>query len=208
MRIGEIFGRLEVLELLPRSKVSVKCACGVIKVVRKYHLKRGGTKSCGCLRKELQSLKMKTHGMEGTPTYKSWNSMMMRCNNPRRTNYAEYGGAGISVCKSWYSFENFLKDMGIRPEGMSINRIQGSKVYSKETCEWATYSEQSYDQKKRSTNTSGRTGVSFQKSTAKWKVEIAKEGKVYFLGYYKDFDLACKVRERAELEHYGRKLHE
>lgn len=207
MDIGDIFGRLKVLRFLPKSKILVQCECGIIKSVSKGRLKGGNTKSCGCLRRELQSAKMKTHGMEGTPTYKSWNNMMMRCTNPNRINYAEYGGDGITVSESWYKFENFFEDMGIRPEGMTLNRIGGARVYSKETCEWATPSEQSYDQKKRATNTSGKTGVSFQKSTGKWKVEITKEGKVYFIGYFKNFESACIAREEAELKYYGRNLH-
>ena len=96
--------------------------------------------------------------------------------------------------------------MGIRPEGMTLNRIGGARVYSKETCEWATLSEQSYDQKKRATNTSGKTGVSFQKSTGKWKAEITKEGQVHFIGYFTDFEGACKARQEAELKYYGRIL--
>lgn len=206
MDIGDIFGRLKVLQFLPKSKVLVQCECGSTKEVRKGHLKDGNTNSCGCLQKELQSAKMKTHGMEGTPTYKSWNNMMMRCTNPNRINYAEYGGSGITVSEPWYKFENFFKDMGIRPEGMTLNRIGGAGVYSKETCEWATLSEQSYDQKKRATNTTGKTGVSFQKSTGKWKAEITKEGQVHFIGYFTDFEGACKARQEAELKYYGRIL--
>jgi hypothetical protein len=206
LEIGSVFGRLTVVELLPKSKVHVMCSCGKYKIVRKGHLKDGGTKSCGCLQSELQSAKMKTHGMEGTPTYKSWNNMMMRCTNPKRINYPEYGGSGVVVCDSWYKFENFYRYMGVRPNGMSINRVNGSKIYSKETCEWATTSEQSYDQKKRSTNTSGKTGVSFRKAINKWKVEISKENKVYFIGYFNDFTEACTARCDAELKYYGRNL--
>lgn len=204
MDVGDQFGRLKVLELLTKSKVLVECLCGVTKIVRKGHLKDGNTSSCGCLRKELQSNKMKTHGMEGTPTYKSWNNMMMRCTNPNRINYAEYGGSGVVVTERWYKFENFLEDMGVRPDNMTLNRISGAKIYSKETCEWATYSEQSFDQRKRITNTSGKTGVTFQSKTDKWKVEITKGGVVYFIGYFKEFEAACSARREAEIKYYGR----
>jgi hypothetical protein len=206
MKLGDVFGRLKIIEFLPKSKVFVQCSCGNNKIVRKGHLKDGNTNSCGCLRKELQSAKMKTHGMEGTPTYKSWNNMMMRCTNPKRSNYEEYGGSGVTVSDSWYKFENFYEDMGERPHGMTLNRIGGAKIYSKETCEWATLSTQSYDQKKRYTNTSGKTGVSFQESTGKWKVEITKEKKIYFIGYFVDFEKACAARDAAEIKHYGRNL--
>ncbi len=149
---------------------------------------------------------MLKHGMEGTPTYKSWNNMMMRCYNPKRINYREYGGSGITVCDKWHTFQGFFEDMGVRPDGTSLNRKEGSLIYSKETCEWATYSEQSFDQKRRSTNISGRTGVSFQTATSKWKAEISKDGKTYFLGYFTSFEEAVKVREDAEIKHFGRKL--
>lgn len=149
---------------------------------------------------------MYKHGMEGTPTYKSWNNMMMRCYNPNRINYPEYGGRGVRVCEKWHKFEGFFEDMGVRPLGHSLNRIGDSLLYSKETCEWATYSEQSFDQRRRCTNTSGRTGVSFQKKTGKWKAEITKGGKVYFLGYFKNFEDAVNARELGEITHFGRIL--
>lgn len=149
---------------------------------------------------------MYIHGMEGSPTYKSWNNMMMRCYNPKRINYHEYGGAGITVCDKWHNFLGFFEDMGARPEGTSLNRIRGAKIYSKETCEWASYTIQSYDQKRRSTNTSGKTGVSFQKQTGKWKAEMRKEGKSYFLGYFYNLEDAIKARENGELLHYGEVL--
>ena len=68
----------------------------------------------------------KTHGMKGTPTYRVWSGMMTRCRNPRSKDYARYGGAGITICDSWINFANFFADMGVRPDGMSIDRIDNA----------------------------------------------------------------------------------
>ena len=83
-----------------------------------------------------------THGMSSSSTYKIWGGMIQRCTNPKTLAYRYYGGRGINVCAEWLSFTNFLKDMGIRPEGMSLDRIDPDLGYSPDNCRWATSSEQ------------------------------------------------------------------
>jgi hypothetical protein len=93
--------------------------------------------------------------------------------------------------------------MGEKPEGLSLNRVNGAKVYSKENCEWATSSVQAFDQKIRKSNQSGKTGVSWSKSSKRWKAQIMIEKKVTCLGSFINIEDAIQCRRNAELTYYG-----
>lgn len=82
------------------------------------------------------------HLMTNTPTYRSWIHLVRRCTNQNDQAYPRYGGSGILVCSSWKKFENFFRDMGQRPKGKTLDRIDGNKGYFKANCRWATPSEQ------------------------------------------------------------------
>lgn len=134
------FGRWSVIDL-PASKYHTMCVCdcGIVKEVDTSTLTRGKSKSCGCLHKE----KVTTHGYNGTRTYKSYHAMKERCLNTNHQAYEFYGGRGITICNRWLlSFENFIEDMGERPEGRTLDRINNNEGYSKMNCRWATKSEQ------------------------------------------------------------------
>jgi hypothetical protein len=141
--IGETFGRLTVLERLNERKHThivyvCRCICGNTKKVSSDKLRSGHTKSCGCLPKNGP----KTHGLSYTNTFISWKAMRQRCRNPRQRDYKYYGGRGITVCKRWETFENFYEDMGDRPEGYTLDRIDNNGNYEPSNCKWSTAYEQ------------------------------------------------------------------
>lgn len=177
-----------------------QCDCGGSKILKSTAL-RDGASSCGC------EYKREKHGhtvnQEHSPTFTSWHAMMQRCHNENHHAYALYGAVGITVCERWKDFTNFLADVGERPDGTSLNRIHGATVYSPETAEWATLSIQAYDQKKRNTNTSGKTGVSLNKNTGRWEAYITVQRKTVKLGLHDNFEDAVAAREAAELKYYG-----
>lgn len=144
--VGERFGQLRVLsEAGRRGKqrlFNCICDCGKECVKQLGNLRSGHTKSCGCSRSVTTTKEKARHGMFGTPTYSSWSSMLTRCNNPNNHKYPDYGGRGITVYKKWHNFEAFYSDMGDRPEGTTLGRIDNNGNYEPLNCEWQGSHEQ------------------------------------------------------------------
>jgi predicted XRE-type DNA-binding protein len=111
------------------------CECGTEKDVRHDHLVNGKTSSCGC--------SVVKHGMTNSKEYRVWDSMVRRCHSKSHHAFKDYGARGIAVCDKWRKFDGFIEDMGLKPEGMTLERIDNSIGYFKENCKWATMTEQS-----------------------------------------------------------------
>lgn len=128
-------------ELSTRSvKWKCLCDCGKIVYVNGTILLKGKQQSCGCVLKGL--IKHIKHGHTSknklSKTYESWANMKQRCLNPNNHKYKNYGLRGITICDEWVnSFDNFLKDMGEKPNGLTLERIDVNKGYFKENCCWA-----------------------------------------------------------------------
>ena len=144
--IGQKYDRLTVLSKINTNHnghiYECLCDCGNIKSIEGKSIRSGLTKSCGCIRSQYTSNKNKTHDKTKTGAYKSWKAMKTRCTNSNTPYYKNYGERGISIYERWLNFENFYEDMGDRPEGKTLERIDNSKGYCKENCKWATIKEQ------------------------------------------------------------------
>jgi hypothetical protein len=143
------FGRLITIKIVGKTNCLhtlwlCRCDCGTEKAVSSNKLRRGDTVSCGC--GKLDGHLRRTHGAAAvgreTREYGIWKAMLQRCNNPNNKDFKFYGGRGITVCDRWSWFENFIADMGPKPEGYSIERKNNNGNYEPDNCKWATHSEQ------------------------------------------------------------------
>lgn len=156
--------------------VRVKCRCGNMREVQYFSLTSGRSTSCGCQSSRLKSESLTRHGhsaqpeRSGTPEYNSWRAMRRRCTTPSAKGYELYGGRGISVCPQWDSFEQFLADMGARPPGKTLERVDINGGYCPENCVWADAKAQAANRR-----TTKHVGISWRgvtKPLADWARDL------------------------------------
>lgn len=154
-KVGDKFGRLTITNAIHRDGrrwFVCACECGGQAIVSRSNLPR--TSSCGCVAREHGARigrAARKHGHAAgssrrpSPTYNSWRGMRDRCTNPKSINWQYYGGRGIGICERWQGregFLHFLEDMGERPEGLTLDRIDPDGNYEAGNCRWATAQEQ------------------------------------------------------------------
>jgi|688.fasta_scaffold540352_3 hypothetical protein len=207
---GFHFGKLKVLNFHSMNKYGranflCECDCGTIKVIQSMCLLRKYTISCGCHGKNILGLSRKTHGLSKSPEYKIFCKMKERCYNKNASYYNNYGGRGIVICDEWInSFITFYNDMGPIPsKNHSIDRINNDGPYSKENCRWATYQQQSSNNRANLKRKSKYLGVrNYYKN--RYQASIVFNKIKYHLGTFSNEIEAAIAYNKKSLEFYGK----
>lgn len=204
--VGMRFGKLKVVEQVEDytlktganyAKWLCKCDCGNKKKIMGHSLKRGDTKSCGCLQSELFKKMTTVHSLVSNPLYKVWQGMKERCYNANTLFYKDYGGRGITVCGEWIADPRAFIEWGFASnykKGLQIDRINNDGSYNPNNCHFVTAQENAVNRRKPSNNTSGYVGISLHKRSNKWMTKLVNKNKIHYLGSYRNKKEALKMR--------------
>lgn len=155
----------------------------------------------------------RTHGLSQTKTYRCWANMIQRCTNSNNNRYADWGGRGITVCKRWLKFENFIHDMGVIPHGHTLDRRNNARGYSLQNCRWSTAKRQAENRRRKClarNNTSGTVGVSWSSHRHKWRAYRYYGAKQKHLGWFetkREAQRALKPKHPSKCSHCGERYH-
>lgn len=190
---GRTFGEWLVLSVIKNSHPAhclALCSCGNRRRVNAFSLRRGTSTRCG-------SCGNKTHGKHTTRTYTTWRCMHGRVRG-KVGNYEH-----VDICSRWSSFENFLADMGERPEGRTLDRIDSEKGYSPTNCRWATRVQQNRNRRPNKSCASGVVGVRQTPSKKKWIARIRVREKLHYLGTFDTIEEAAAARKAGVDKYWG-----
>ncbi len=134
--------------------------------------------------------------------YQTWSSMIQRCENPNHIQYKDYGGRGITICDRWRrDYKSFESDMGGRPLGFTLDRIDNDGNYEPNNCRWASRVQQMHNKGLPKNNTSGYKGVRYNKKLRKWQASMMYNRKFINAGFYENLSEAVKARKELEMRY-------
>lgn len=206
---GQKFNRLTVISKSEKRNNNREvywcciCECGNTTEVTSCHLRKEYIRSCGCLQIEKVKDRSSTLKQNNPEMYSKWVSMKSRCDNENDNSHVNYGARGITYDIQWQQFDNFFNDMNVGfSVGLELDRVDVNGNYEKSNCRWVDHSENNFNKRRQSNNTSGKTGVNLMK-TGKYRAYIVKDKKQIHIGVFDTFEQALLERKQKELEIYG-----
>lgn len=210
IRVGQVYGRWQVLSDIYRDKDSVAfvdcvCVCGSTKKVIVKSLIHGRSKSCGCLHNELLTDRNTTHGKCGSTEYSAWQNMKHRCYDESNDFYRDYGARGIKVCDEWlHDFKSFYDYVGDKPSPKhSIDRIDNDGNYEPGNVRWTTSDIQGQNTRLKRNNKTGYRGICLRNDNHRYRAYITHHNKRISLGTFDDIKDAINARKVAEDNLWG-----